>query len=471
MGAKAVVIACAAGCAGGGDQARQQRILEELEREGVILFQADDSSGAGDAGTQPTLPANGPITLADLLAVAEARNPSLAAARSEIGMSAGQVWQASLYPNPSVEISSEEIPFRSGIDEGVMVLSATQPIVLGDRLDAAVAAAEADEAARRAEVEVRIREIFGEIAQLHARLLANRQARALYEQLAELGAQTLNMAQLRFEARAAPETDVIRPQIELHQIEVARARLAVEEAGALEQLSLLLGGFEVDVERLEGTIPENPDALALGELATIVRNGHPALVAADREIDAAEAQLERIRAERLPDLDVRVGAGYAGESDEAIFEVGAGMVLPIWDEREGDILSARFEIVRARQGRLAVENDLLQQLAEAHADYEAARVQLATVRDQIVPAALRSFDLIMAAHRGGRADFLEVIDAQRTLMEARTMLIDLMGDAAAARARILQITGPLEEHTRPESNVQGSSLNSNDAPDGAENIQ
>ncbi len=443
---------CQAGCAarGGATGSFEQRLLDELCSEGVPSPPPEDGTDRAfewsvggaphDAGPAP-LPAAGPIALADLLAAAEARNPSLAAARSEVGSAAGRAWQASLYPNPRLELSSVEAPFSSGFQESISTLSLTQPIVLGDRLRAAAAAGDAEQAARLAEADGRRREVFGEIAQLYARLLANRQAEALYRELADLGQRTLDTAQSRFEARAAPETEVIRPQIELHQIDVARKRLATEKSAALRQLSLLLDGLAIDAERLSGDVAAEPPAQNLEALESSVRLGHPAILAARHEVDAAAARLDQIKAERVPDFDLTLGAGYKGDADEGIFGVGAGFTLPLWDGRQGDILAARFDLLRSRQELAATESDLLRRLVETHGEYEAARAQLETVRDRIVPAATRSYEQTQESYRAGRAAFLELLDAQRTLTEARATLAELSGAAAVARARIMQIAG------------------------------
>ena len=445
-----------------GDADVERQILDELRRNGIPAPGDDVASRSGPAVATATcaLPESGSITLPDLLAAAQACNPTLAAARSEIAITFGEACQTSLYPNPRVDIESEEIPFSSGIDDGITTVSLTQPIVLGGRLRAAADAGEAQKAASRARLELSMREIFGEIAQLHARLLAIRQADALYAELAELGGQTLTMAQTRFEARAAPETEVIRPQIELYQIELARTRLAKEKAAAITQLSLLIGGMAVDAERLSGEVTDNPPAIDLDAIAAIVRTEHPALVAADREAEAAEARLQRINAERVPDLDIRAGAGYQGEIDEGIYEIGVGMTLPLWDNRQGDMLSARYAIMRARQQRTAAETDILRRLAEVHGEYEAARAQLQSVREQIVPAANRSYQQTQEAYRGGRAAFLELLDAQRTLTEAKATLIELSGEAAAARARILQITGQLDAAPRSSAGAPANEFRS-----------
>jgi cobalt-zinc-cadmium efflux system outer membrane protein len=188
-------------------------------------------------------------------------------------------------------------------------------------------------------------------------------------------------------------------------------------------------------------VPDDPPPIDLALLAGAVRNGHPALIAADREIDAAAARLDRARAERTSDLDVRFGAGYDGAAEEGIFEVGAGMALPLWDGRRGEILAARFDLMRARQQRAATEADLLRAITEAHGAYESARGPLETVRERLVPAALRSYEQTLEAYRGGRAAFFELLDAQRTLAEARVTLIELSGAAAVARAAIMQVAG------------------------------
>jgi outer membrane protein TolC len=205
LGAFVILEALLVGCAprSAGVSGIEQRIMEDLARDGVPM-PAGDSSGQTPAAEQrASLPETGPITLAELLRVAQARHPAVAAARSDVGIAAGQIWQASLYPNPSLEVASEEVPFGSGFEQGVSTISIIQPIVLGDRLKAAAGAAEAEKAARVARVELSIRELFGDVAQLHARLLAIRQADALYSQLAGLGDQTLSMARTRYEARAA----------------------------------------------------------------------------------------------------------------------------------------------------------------------------------------------------------------------------------------------------------------------------
>jgi cobalt-zinc-cadmium efflux system outer membrane protein len=84
---------------------------------------------------------------------------------------------------------------------------------------------------------------------------------------------------------------------------------------------------------------------------------------------------------------------------------------------------------------------LLSELAEQIGAYDAARDQLTVIRDQVAPDAQRAFEQIDESYRAGRASFIDLLDAQRTLMQSRRTLIELAGRASVARARIAAISG------------------------------
>lgn len=417
-----------------------RHILDELERSRVAV--PDASGRAALSNETRALPQTGPIALADLLRVAEATSPDLAAARSGVGIAAGRAWQASLYPNPRVDVSSEDFAWQNGASDAKTTVGFTQPIILGSRREAAVKSANAEQTSRLAEVEAKRRALFGDIAVLYARLISVRDQERLYGELHDLVAKTLSSAQTRFEAKAAPETDVIRPRVELYRVEAALGRLKHERLSTAKELGLLVGNLSIDPARLDGSVSLSPEGLDVAHLESAVRSSHPSLAAADRRIESAAAKMEQIKAEKTPDLDVRVGVGYNGEIQSGVVDVGVGMTVPLWDAREGDTLSARFELMQARQERAGVESELLRRLANAIGEFESAKVQLDTFRDKIVPDAQRSFEQTSEGYKAGRASFLDLLDAQRTFTEARVTLTELASATATARARVVQIVGP-----------------------------
>jgi len=379
------------------------------------------------------------ITLADLLRRAEQTNPELRSSRYAVGVSVGQAWQAGLYPNPTVGVKSGEIGFEG--DSSNTILGVTQPFVIGNRLRATVAAADAEEAAKLADVERVRRTVFGRVAELHAKVLEFDAQLKLIDELISVASQTLSIAETRFEARAVAEPDVIRPRVEVHQLRADRQRIAQELIVAEKQLGLLLSTDPIKANRLKAQIPLIPAPLDETQLLADVEMAHPALIVADLEIDAAAANIDRIRSERMPDLNVSAGIGYSDEGNQGIAEIGVSTEIPIWDRRQGDIMSARFELMKRRQDKVIAQTRLLSELAAEVGAYNAARDQLAVIRDQVVPDAQRAFEQIDESYRAGRASFIDLLDAQRTLMQSRRTMIELAGRASVARARIAAISG------------------------------
>lgn len=417
-------------------------IYDRLERAGIPRPTQTDQKASASllvAQDETTILPTTDITLADLLRRAEQTNPELRSSRYAVGVSAGQAWQAGLYPNPTVGVKSGEIGFEG--DSSNTILGVTQPIVIGNRLRAAVAAADAEEAAKLADVERVRRKVFGRVAELHARVLELDAQLKLVDELISVASQTLGIAETRFEARAVAEPDVIRPRVEVHQLRADRQRIAQELIAAEKQLGLLLRTEPINADRLNEHIPLMPAPLDEAQLVADVELAHPALIVADLEINAAAATLDRIRAERVPDLKVSAGIGYSDEGDQGIAEIGVSAEIPVWDRRQGDIMSARFELMKRRQDKAITQTRLLSELAAEIGAYKAARDQLEVIRDQVVPDAQRAFEQIDESYRAGRASFIDLLDAQRTLMQSRRTLIELAGRASVARARVAAISG------------------------------
>lgn len=401
------------------------------------------------------------LSLSQLLDYAESSNPELKAARLAIGSATSLSWQAGLYPNPSIEITSGEIGFRA--DSANTVIGVRQPIVIGSRLHASVAEGTAQKKVFDAEV-VRVRlMIYGQIAELHAQVLGLNEQVLLVNELLSIAEQTLEIAELRFNERASAEPDVIRPRVEVYRLRADQIRISQELNTAQEQLGLLLNLKSVSAARLSDQIDLAPEPIRASVIREAVRNNHPILLVMDKKINAIEAKLNRIRAERVPDLQFHVGIGYSEEGDQGIAEIGVGAEIPLWDRRDGDIMAVRFDLMRVRQERVAVENQLLSELAGNLGEYASAVDQLNIIRDQVVPEAQRAFEQIEGSYRAGRASFIDLLEAQRSFIQSRRMLVELAGLAALSKARVAKMSGA--EILVNLSDTQVTEHNSNPALD------
>ena len=115
----------------------------------------------------------------------------------------------------------------------------------------------------------------------------------------------------------------------------------------------------------------------------------------------------------------------------------------MFDAGQGRIHEAQSLVSKARREAEAVENRLAGLLSRWYGEHETARARLQEMRERILPLAERSLEATREAYRNGRQEFLDLLDAQRTLLEARAEALALERDLDAADAEIRTLTGDM----------------------------
>jgi cobalt-zinc-cadmium efflux system outer membrane protein len=69
-----------------------------------------------------------------------------------------------------------------------------------------------------------------------------------------------------------------------------------------------------------------------------------------------------------------------------------------------------------------------------------AYVQAATLKDTVLPEAEQAFSLSRQGYESGKFAYLEVLDAQRTLAEARLQFIEALQEYHTQRANVERLT-------------------------------
>jgi len=193
-------------------------------------------------------------------------------------------------------------------------------------------------------------------------------------------------------------------------------------------------GARVDVLGVQGHVgqsPRGPQAV-LNDLD---------LLAAER--DAADANVRVAEANSTADPTFHVGVRRFGQGDNVALIAGASISV-------GVNAAGRPAIERAQAERLAAEGELavarLQRKREAdrlNADRAAIASEVSRIDGEVVPTAARAATLVRDGYnRGGTAfTFLEVADAQRSLIEAKTRRIDLLRRFHIGGARLDRLSG------------------------------
>ncbi len=169
------------------------------------------------------------------------------------------------------------------------------------------------------------------------------------------------------------------------------------------------------------------------------------------EISARRAKAELAKAEAVPDITARAGVKYDNADNAGALVVGISLPLPIFDRRQGDVLAARLSANAAAEQRRAAERRVEAALSQAYARLAAGFDEAVAIREVALPPAREAFELIHRAFDKGDLALLDVLDAERTLVELRSDYLDALTDYHLAAIEIEGLIGrPLAGLSIPE---------------------
>jgi cobalt-zinc-cadmium efflux system outer membrane protein len=403
-----------------------------------------------DAESAPLEP-GADASLADLVAWAEHRSPALRAAASRWKAALDRVPQAGSLPDPVLTFGYflEETQTRTGPMQWRVGLS--QPLPWLGELDhadeaalasALVAAARFD--AERLGLGARIRDAWAELAWVEEAVDVTRAHHELLLRWEEV-------ARARYATGLGSEADVIRAQVELgtlvdrlQGLEDLRLPVAARLNAALDRPA----GAALPTPTLDG---QAPAAYSADDLRANLPSSSPELAALDHSIDAAAARVALARTDGYPDAALGVDFTRIGKGGDDALALTAGISLPIQRGRiRAGIAQAEAELNATRADRHEAANRLSAELELLLYRERDAQRRVRLYRDSLLPKAEEAVAAVMVAYQTDEADFLDLVDAERVLLEFQLATARARADRSQALAAIVALTGrSLHEETTP----------------------
>jgi cobalt-zinc-cadmium efflux system outer membrane protein len=382
------------------------------------------------------------LSLPQAIAAAFAENPDLAAARWEIGVVEGDRQQAGLFPNP--ELSWEVEDTRRNTSTTTVMLS--QALELGGKRGARIEVASRGQDAAQLELERRANELRAEVVQAFFTAVRADTGLDLARQSQALAQRGVQVAEGRVQAGKSSPVEVTRAQVQLAETDLLVRRAETLKANSYRDLARTTGSSTSSFDRLEyqelspGKSPPSAKILTAINQSAELRLAHA-------QIEQRDAALGSERAQRIPDLTVSIGSQYSREDRERVNVVGMSMPLPLFNRNQGNVLAASRRADQARDLRNAVELKLRTQTQSALDQWATAMRDVTSFDQVILPSAKSAVDAATRGFEMGKFGFLEVLDAQRTLIAARGQYLESLAMATDARVTVERIYGDLNLFT------------------------
>jgi len=379
-----------------------------------------------------------PLTLADAVDLAQQYNSQLRALKAEVAALEARTVQAGARPNPTLDYLRE----GSAAEGGASSVQIAIPFELGGkrgaRSDAALAelrVAQADLAAGPLRVQAEVVAAFQEAYLAGKRLeLASQTSASAHQSSLSVGARVLA-------GKVSPVEETKAKVAEANlQVEAIQARRDLAEARI--KLALLWGGDPGALVLTEPVIalPRAPDPAAIA--ARFAASPVMQRAAADLDWRTAAARLERSK--RYPDVSLIVGQKREGIARERQTIVGLSVPLPLFDRNQGAITEAERRIDKSRAELALHQQRLYAEAAQAAVRLNAALDQERVIREEVIPGSQSAFAAARTGFEAGKFNFLDVLDAQRTLFQAQVQHARAISDAHRAAAELAALIGPTD---------------------------
>ncbi|OZI71918.1 efflux transporter outer membrane subunit [Bordetella genomosp. 12] len=274
----------------------------------------------------------------------------------------------------------------------------------------------------------------------------------LYRQTVSLREATLQLIQRRFDAGDISELDLARARAELAQAQADALGVERQRATAEHALAVLLG--KTPAEFTLPPQPLTPVAVAVpAGLPSALLERRPDIAAAERAMAAANARVGVAQTAFFPRLDLTGALGYESSALSNLFQwssrtfllgplVGAALSLPIFDggSRQAGLDRARAvyeeDVARYRQSVLTAFREVEDNLANLRILGQQTRAQA-----EAVDASARAARISHAQYREGSISYLDVIEADRSVLAQRRAAVQLTGEQARSTVDLIRALG------------------------------
>lgn len=451
--AATILLCFVSGCAGG---TRLTGGTADLAQLNAVM-----EHDLGTAGREQSLPES--PELADYLAYAALHNPGLKAAFDRWTAALWKIPQVRSLPDPRFTYAYlvERVETRVGPQRQRFALSQTFPWLSKLELRGDVAAREAE--AAKARYEAAKWQLFERVKKAYFEYAYLRQAVAVTEENIRLLKHLERVVQTQYASSLAPYGALVRLQAELGRLEDRLKSLEDLRGPVSEELNAALNRPKDAVLPWPDPVRLAPAAFSDQQARAWLLEGNPELKALSHLVDKEKAGEVLARKDYYPDVTVSLEAVDTGEamnratpdSGKDPVAVGISFNLPIWwSKYDAGVREAKYRWDAAARDLAEKQNDLTARLAVVLYQLRDAERRIDLYKNGLIPKAQQALQVSLKNFETGLGGYLDVIDAQRMLLEFELAYERAEADKAQRLAEVERLVGrfleepPVESHQK-----------------------
>ncbi|HMV22786.1 MAG TPA: TolC family protein [Saprospiraceae bacterium] len=260
----------------------------------------------------------------------------------------------------------------------------------------------------------------------------------------------IDINQKKVEVGASGKSDLLQAQIDKNSLISAREALAGQYTNTLISLGLLMGRSPGDYPAVKETM-SLPVTEPLDAVIQLALKQNPTILATNKQIAVTALTQKETKAVRLPNVNVRTGYGYNRSQSTGGFSLfnqsygptaSLGISVPIYSggrvKSVLDQLDIQMKNQQLNYNQLILEYTTM--ITQAYNDVKMAEARILLVKDNI-KLAKENLEISQGRAKYQSITALELRQAQYSLMELQTELINNTFLARAAKLKLTMLSG------------------------------
>jgi outer membrane protein TolC len=377
-------------------------------------------------------------------------NPGLQAAFARFDAALDKVPQARAWPDPRLSFGVFTVPVETRTGPQRMRYGVAQMLPWFGKRDLKATVAEREAAALLAQAQGVKLALFREIEAAYFEYAYLGKALESVREELEILKYFEALVETRYTVSTATYADFTRVQVERAKAEERIASLNDYRLPLSERLRTLLGRPAGEVLPMPVGVPLMDTGWDDKQITAAVTEHNLALTALDAKAEAADAAAVLARKEFIPDLTVGVEsiytdaprmAGVVNEGKDPV-AITFGINLPFDQEaRAAAVRQAKNSARATRLERADKVAGLEAQTSRLLFGVRDGSRRLGLLLDTIVPKARQNLEASMDAYQAGKASMLDLLTAEKTLIELGLQYHRVLADQAVRLADLDMLAG------------------------------
>jgi len=274
-------------------------------------------------------------------------------------------------------------------------------------------------------------------------LLAEEQLKYAQENL-DLSREFVEMVEVKYSAGEVSRAEVLRAQVEMAKAEAMVKRYKVEREIMAARLNVLLGRGKNQAIKISGELKQPFINLTLDQAREIALSSRPELRKTEYALERASLQKKQALLSYFPDFNL----GFARHQIEGVkywdFSLGFSFPLFFWQTKKGELAEAEASFRATEKELVYWRNMVSLEVEEAFLRVICCEKQINLFAENILKQAEEVYQLFSFSFKEGQIGGLDLIEARRTLIEARIAYAEQLYEHAVSLAALSRAMGKIQ---------------------------